>query len=117
MKLKVTTPPVPRGLSVESRKFWRDMLETYAIDDVAGLKYLQRACESLDLLRMAQRELKKGVVVRDKKGSTKANPAAAVEKEAHRMFIESMKMLNLDIEPLQARVGRPGGPSVLKVAR
>ena len=93
------------------------MLATYSIDDCAGLAYLQRACEALDRVRQAQRELKKGVVIRDRKGSTKANPAVNVEKEAHRMFVESMKMLNLDIEPLKSVVGRPGGPSVLKVAR
>ncbi len=85
------------------------MLETYAIDDVAGLMYLARSCEALVRLRQAQRSLKKSCVISDKKGSIKAHPAVSVEKESHRQFLECMKMLNLDVEPTKS-VGRPPGP-------
>ena len=99
----------PAGLSPEARAFWRGMLTEYVIEDTAGSKILARACEALDRLRQAQRSLKKGVIVPDKKGSVKAHPAIAVEREAHRQFLEALRMLNLDLEPVRDTIGRPPG--------
>ena len=100
----------PAGLSAEARRFWRDLLAEHQIDDTAGRKLLERACEALDRMRDAQVHIKKhGAVVPDKKGSIKANPAITIEKEGHRQLMESLRMLNLDLEPLKDRVGRPGG--------
>jgi len=100
----------PKGMSSEARKFWRSLVEEYRIDDAAGLKLLQRSCEALDRMRRAQKYLERdGEVISDKKGSVKAHPAVKIEAEAHKQLIESLKMLNLDLEPLRDKPGRPGG--------
>jgi P27 family predicted phage terminase small subunit len=90
----------PAGLSAEARRFWSDVAKEYRVDDAAGTKYLARACEALDRLREAQARIKReGAVIPDKKGSVKAHPAIAIEKEAHKQFMEAMRALNLDIMP------------------
>lgn len=111
MKLKQRKQPKPPAkLSAESARFFREMIEQYQIDDVAGLKLLERGCEALDLMRKAQKFLRKdGEVISDKKGSVKAHPAVSIEKEAHNQFVESLRMLNLDLEPLRDAPGRPPG--------
>ena len=107
---KREAPKPPRGLSKEAKNFWVSLSKEYGIDDAAGLKLLGRVCESLDRMRGAQKHTKKdGEIVDDKKGSIKAHPAVQIEKEAHRQLLESLKMLNLDLEPLREKPGRPGG--------
>jgi len=103
-------PKPPVGLSPEAREFWGALANEYQIDDAAGLKLLGRVCEALDRMRRAQRIIKKdGEVIPDKKGSVKAHPAVMIEKEAHRQVLESLRALNLDIEPLRNKPGRPPG--------
>ena len=98
------------AFSAEARTFERQIVAEYRINDAAGLKLLARACEALDRLRRAQRLIARdGEVIGDKKGSVKAHPAIAIEKEAHRQFMEALKALNLDLEPLRDHPGRPGG--------
>ena len=103
-------PKAPTGLSTEARDFWQALIDEYEIEDAAGLKLLLRACEALDRMRRAQKLIKKdGECIPDKKGSIKSHPAVSIEKEAHRQMLEALKMMNLDIEPLRDKPGRPGG--------
>ncbi len=100
-----TTPP--KHLSREASKLWRDLVNEYGISDGAGLLYVERACESLDRLRSAQAVLKKeGLTVAGQGGTTKAHPCAAIERDAHSAFRQSLKALNLDLEPI-GPIGRP----------
>jgi P27 family predicted phage terminase small subunit len=108
LKREVAKPP--KGLSSEARKFWKSIVDEYDINDPAGLRLLQRACEALGRLRNAQTFLKKdGEVISDKKGSVKAHPAVKIEEGAHKQMLDALKMLNLDLEPLRDKPGRPGG--------
>jgi hypothetical protein len=50
-----------------------------------------------------------GVVVTDRWGQSKQHPAAAVERDARAGLLAALRALCLDVEPLQPRVGRPGG--------
>ncbi len=50
-----------------------------------------------------------GEVVKDKHGGSKAHPACAVERDALSGFRAAVKQLNLDLDPLKDRAGRPGG--------
>jgi P27 family predicted phage terminase small subunit len=105
---KPELPKMPKGLSHEARQFWKAIIDEYQLDDAAGLKLLQRACEALTRIKNAQKLIKEhGELVPDRGDSIKANPAVAIEKDAHRQFIEALKCLNLDLEPLKA-IGRPG---------
>lgn len=102
-------PSPPAALSAEAKTFYREIVSEYDLTDVAGLKLLLRACEALERLRQAQKEIRsRGVVVRDAKGSIKTNPAVNVERDAHKQFVEALRALNLDVEPLKA-IGRPVG--------
>ena len=82
----------------------------YSIADPAGLALLCTAAECLDRMRQAQAAIAKdGAVVVDRYGSPKVHPAAALEKDARTGFLAALRALNLDIEPLRDRPGRPAG--------
>jgi len=100
----------PKTLSAEARKLWRDLSTEYAIEDSAGIRLLQTACEAMDSMRSAQVLIDRhGVAALDKFGQLKANPACAVMRDSRAAMISAMKALNLDLEPLRSKPGRPGG--------
>jgi P27 family predicted phage terminase small subunit len=102
------TPPA--GLSREARRRWTALVEEFAIGDSAGLQILATALEAFDRMRQAQRRVKKdGPVFKDRFGQMKAHPLLTIERDARAAWLASLKALNLDIEPLRDRVGRPGG--------
>lgn len=107
----VTKKP-PKHLKADGARLWRDLVAEYQLDDAAGLALLTTAAECLDRMREAQRVIEAlGSVVEDFRGQPKANPACALEKDARNGFLAAIRALNLDIEPLQQRVGRPSSPT------
>ncbi|GAB4240882.1 MAG: hypothetical protein Kow0032_28800 [Methyloligellaceae bacterium] len=93
--------------------FFAGVAEAYAIDDPAGLALLSTAAEALDRMKAAQDAIAAhGEVVKDRYGQVKVNPACALEKDARNGFLASVKMLNLDLEPLRDGPGRPPGRRV-----
>jgi hypothetical protein len=42
-------------------------------------------------------------------GLRKAHPAIAIERDARIALLAALRALKLDLEPLEPRVGRPGG--------
>ncbi|MEP7307326.1 MAG: P27 family phage terminase small subunit [Acidobacteriota bacterium] len=100
----------PAGLSAEAKRRWRALVEEYQITDAAGLQILQTHCEAFDRMRDCQRAIKKdGLVSTDRFGQQKAHVLTSVERDARVSMLSSLKQLNLDIEPLRDRPGRPGG--------
>jgi P27 family predicted phage terminase small subunit len=103
-------PPAPRGLSAEAKKRWRRLVSEYAIEDPAGLLLLQTALEAMDRMRDAQRTIEaEGAVVLDRFGQKKPHPATVVERDSRSGMMAALKALNLDLEPLNDRPGRPAG--------
>ena len=103
----------PRTLSPEARGWWRRLSRAYEIEDEGGQLLLQTALESFDRMRGAQKAIKKdGVTVQDRWGQKKPHPLLTVERDARAQMLVAMRQLNLDIEPLRDRVGRPGKGSV-----
>lgn len=110
-------PKSPPGLSREAATLWRSIQREYNIIDAGGLAILARACEALDSMRAAQKVVQRlgPIVVGPSKlvdgkcepGVVKANPAAAVERDSRAAFLAALKQLNLDLEPLRDRPGRP----------
>jgi len=97
-------------LSAEARKFKKGILEEYTIDDAAGLRILETACEAFDRMRSAQKTIQKdGMTVTDRWGQIKAHPLCSVERDSRAQFLAALKQLNLDLEPLQNAPGRPAG--------
>ena len=100
----------PRHLSKEAKKQWNKLLYEYEIKDEAGLLLLQTGLEAFDRMREAQAIIKKeGMQTADRFGQMKCHPLITVERDARAAMLQAVKGLNLDIEPVQERVGKPYG--------
>lgn len=101
---------VPGHLSDEAKAIFNDLTAEYGIEDVAGLKILRVACEAFDRAQAAREAIDRdGMSIKDKFGQMKINPLLPVERDSRAAFLAGLKALCLDIEPLQARPGRPSG--------
>jgi phage terminase small subunit len=82
----------------------------YSIEDDAGKLLLQTALESFDRMRNCQAAIRRdGEMVKDRFEQMKPHPLLAAERDARSQMLAALKQLNLDIEPLRDRPGRPGG--------
>ena len=48
-----------------------------------------------------------GITILDRWGQVKPHPAAAIERDARSGLLAALRALNLDVEPLRDRAGRP----------
>lgn len=100
----------PKDLSPEARGLWESIRSEYDVRDPGGLLILGSACEAFDRMRQAQRKLKReGLTTRDRFGQAKAHPATTIERDSRAAMLSALKQLNLDLEPLEQRPGRPAG--------
>ena len=100
----------PKHLSSEAKREYSKIVQEYSLDDDAGLLILQTAMEALDRLRDAQAQIKRdGSSVRDRWGQLKPHPLLPTERDARSQLLAGLKALNLDLEPLHDRPGRPSG--------
>jgi P27 family predicted phage terminase small subunit len=102
-------PKSPKHLGMEARKIWTQINNKWILDD-AALVILESALESFDRMREAQQILKReGIVIKDRFGQEKQHPASLIERDAKNSMLRALKSLNLDLEPLNPKPGRPGG--------
>ena len=100
----------PKHLSAESKKVWKAIVEEYQISDVAGLRILRVALEAFDRSQKCRLSIDKiGLLIKDKFGQPKPHPLLPIERDNRAAFLAGLKALNLDLEPLRDRPGRPGG--------
>ncbi len=100
----------PKTLSPESRGWWRKLTKEYGIDDAGGLLVLRTALEALDRMRDAQAQVREGgAMLEDRWGQKKPHPLLTVERDSRAQMLMALKQLNLDLEPLRDRAGRPSG--------
>ncbi len=105
-----TIPKSHKTLSPEAADWWSKIIDEFSIDDVAGLLLLQTALEAFDRMRQAQEIIKTdGAAIKDRFDQIKSHPQLTVERDSRAAMIQALKALNLDIEPLHAKPGRPGG--------
>ena len=108
MKNKIIRPP--GHLSKEGQEIWCDILQEYAIDDAAGMRILRVALEAYDRAQAARAAIDKtGMMFNDRFGAPKPHPLLPIERDSRAAFLAGMKALNLDLEPLRDRPGRPAG--------
>jgi phage terminase small subunit len=99
-----TAPLPPAHLAEAGATLWADITRQYRIQDGAGQALLTVAAECLDRMRQAQEAIREhGVLVADRYGGKRQNPACAVERAARHGMITALKALNLDLEPLRDR--------------
>jgi len=97
-------------LSAEAKRWWRRITAEYALDDEAGRLLLQTALEAFDRMRECQAAIgQDGAVVEDRFGQKKPHPALTAERDSRSQMLAALKQLNLDLEPLKNRPGRPAG--------
>jgi P27 family predicted phage terminase small subunit len=109
-KPQKTRAKPPKGLSAEACKWWESIRVEYDVSDPGGLMILASACEAFDRMRQAQRRLRReGLTSKDRFGQVKANPLTVIERDSRAAMLAALKQLNLDLEPLEQRPGRPAG--------
>ena len=104
-------PRPPVGLSLDAQHWWSRLTQDYAIDqhDSAGRLLLETALRAFDMMREAEGSIKKyGQVSPDKNGQLRPNPSAVILRDSRAAMLAALKSLNLDLEPLHTRPGRPG---------
>jgi phage terminase small subunit len=96
--------PAPAHLSPEAKIWWGKFVAGWSLDD-AALLILQSALEAFDRMRGAQKILKRdGLTLKGR-----AHPCTVVERDARLAMLRALRSLNLDLEPLRDRPGRPPG--------
>jgi P27 family predicted phage terminase small subunit len=97
-------------LSADARRWWRKIQAEYDIADDAGRLLLQTTFEAFDRMRNCQAAIARdGELVKDRFEQLKPHPLLSAERDARSQMLAGLKALNLDIEPLRDRPGRPGG--------
>jgi phage terminase small subunit len=97
-------PRSPPHLKTDGARLWCSIMRQYRIGDGAGLALLTAACEALDRMRQAQAAIEEhGVLVADRYGGLKTNPAVAIERDARNGMIGALRELHLDLEPVRDR--------------
>ena len=105
-----TAKSPPKGLSTAAKALWKRLASDYEITDEAGLLLLQTGLEAFDRMRLAQEAIQRdGMTVLDRFGQRKAHPLLPAERDARAQMLAALRALNLDVEPLHDRPGRPAG--------
>ena len=100
----------PGHLSPGAREWWRAITVEYSLDDDAGRLLLQTALEAFDRMRECQSAISAdGMIVRGSTRQPRSHPLLTVERDARSQMLAALKALNLDLEPLRDRPGRPPG--------
>jgi len=86
------------------------MAREYGITDLGGVSLLSAAAEARDRAEAARAAIERdGQTIKDRFEQVKPHPLLAAERDARAQFIQAMRALNLDVEPLRDGPGRPGG--------
>ena len=100
-------PQPPDHLSADAAAWWREVLRDYSLEP-HHVRLLQLACEAWDRARQAQAELTAhgALTFRDERGTIRAHPAVAMERDARTAFARLVRELDLDTGP-PAEARRP----------
>lgn len=89
---------IPAHLNAKGKKFYKEIIMDYQIDDGAGRALLLQAAEALQRCNEAREIIKKdgGAVIRDRFGQPKPHPAVAIERDSRQQVIAALRALNLN---------------------
>jgi phage terminase small subunit len=108
--LKNPEPTTPTGLSDAASTWWQSLHAEYSICDPGGLLLLEAAMRAFDRAEEARALIDaEGLTVKDRFGQAKPHPSLVAERDARSQLLQALKALNLDVEPLADRPGRPAG--------
>jgi hypothetical protein len=98
-----------RSLGAAGARLWREILESYDLDDVASRECLLLACEALDRAEALAREIKRdGCVLRSETGrSIRDHPACKIELANRAAVVKWLTQLGLTRADVRRGAGRP----------
>lgn len=100
----------PTHLSPPAARWFRYMAREYGIEDAGGVSLLSAAADAWDRCREAREIISaEGAITTDRFGQRVPHPAVRIEHGARAQLLAALRLLNLDLEPLQSRPGRPAG--------
>ncbi|MES2001577.1 MAG: P27 family phage terminase small subunit [Pseudomonadota bacterium] len=90
-------PTAPEHLSAQASGWWQDVVEAYELEP-HHLRLLQCACEAWDRQQQARQALLDhgSITFTDQKGTIRAHPAVAIERDARIAFARLVRELDLD---------------------
>jgi P27 family predicted phage terminase small subunit len=90
-------PEPPAHLSDEAAQWWRSVTTDYELEG-HHLRLLQSACESWDRMQQARRALADhgGLTFTDERGTIRAHPCVAMERDSQIRFARLVRELDLD---------------------
>ena len=101
-------PNPPPHLSPEAKTWWTRLFEEYDLSDAGAQLLLESALGAFDRWQEARKLLaREGPIMRDRFGQRRTHPAVAIERDSKATMARALKELHLDLEPLNARPGRP----------
>jgi P27 family predicted phage terminase small subunit len=98
-------PIAPKHLRKETQIWWCSVLDDFELD-ASGIKLLTKCAEAFDRSEQAREILlKDGLTFLDSKGSPRAHPACAIERDSRIAFCRLLR--DLDISDTAPGEGRP----------
>jgi hypothetical protein len=100
----------PSGLKAAGRRLWQQIQLEYDISDPGGLSHLLSAARAEDdIKRLREKVETEGDLICNHVGTQVANPLLQAIRGSEAVKRQALSALNLDIEPLRAKPGRPPG--------
>jgi hypothetical protein len=97
-----------KNARIESKKWAKRLQDEYGIEDAGGIHLLTVFADADTGERNAQDIVEReGMVIQDRFGQSKAHPLLNVIRDCRSQKLHALKLLNLDLEPLKDRPGRP----------
>jgi P27 family predicted phage terminase small subunit len=103
-------PKPPKHLSRAAKSLFRALQAEYGIEDAAGLDLLSDYCEFYDRREQARSIIRQeGAVIKDRFEQSVPHPATRIERDSSAAMTRILRQLNLDLEPIHNKPGRPVG--------
>lgn len=88
----------PTFLGKKGRNFFKKQAEKYHFDDQHGIELLTHAAQVLDRLEDVRKRIdEEGLLVTNRFGELRENPAVKVERDQKILFARLVRELNFDI--------------------
>jgi hypothetical protein len=103
-------PKPPQSLEKAGRRLWKSIQAEYSITDPGGLAFLTSASRAEDdIIRWRATVAMDGDIIVIPEKPSVPHPLIAAIRGAETTKRQSLRSLNLDVEPLHGHPGRPGG--------
>lgn len=110
LQLPSKPPRAPKGLGNSGRRLWGAIQAEYFIRDPGGLSHLLSACRAEDdLARMRATVTADGDMIEDRFHQKVPHPLLVAIRGSEAVKRQALGALNLDLEPLHDKPGRPPG--------